>query len=297
MYELTHIKGRTWTIESPARVGLYQLDDTRVVLIDAGSDKEAGRKIRQVLDRNHWQLEAIYITHSNADHIGGCRFLQDRTGCRIYAPGIECAFTKWPVLEPSFLYGGYPFKALRHKYLMAQPCDCRELTPDVLPEYLEMIDLPGHFFQMQGFRTADDVVFLADCLSSRETLKKYGISFVYDVQAYLETLNRVRDMQAAVFVPAHAPVTEDIRELAAFNQDHTKALLHQILEILAEPKTFEDILAALCGLYGIRLDPAQYVLVGSTVRSFLSYLADEGSVLYEFENGKMWWKACQAGSC
>ncbi|WP_300965265.1 MBL fold metallo-hydrolase, partial [Faecalibaculum rodentium] len=75
MYELKHIKGRTWTIESPARVGLYQLDDTRVVLIDAGSDKEAGRKIRQVLDRNHWQLEAIYITHSNADHIGGCRFL------------------------------------------------------------------------------------------------------------------------------------------------------------------------------------------------------------------------------
>ncbi|WP_290457781.1 hypothetical protein, partial [Faecalibaculum rodentium] len=146
-------------------------------------------------------------------------------------------------------------------------------------------------------RTADDVVFLADCLSSRETLKKYGISFVYDVQAYLETLNRVRDMQAAVFVPAHAPVTEDIQELAAFNQDHTKALLHQFLEILAEPKTFEDILAALCGLYGIHLDPAQYVLVGSTVRSFLSYLADEGSVLYEFENGKMWWKACQAGSC
>ena len=45
--ELTHIKGRTWTIESPARVGLYQLDDTRVVLIDAGSDKEAGRKIRR----------------------------------------------------------------------------------------------------------------------------------------------------------------------------------------------------------------------------------------------------------
>ena len=87
MYELTHIKGRTWTIESPARVGLYQLDDTRVVLIDAGSDKEAGRKIRQVLDRNHWQLAAIYITHSNADHIGGCRFLQDRTGCRIYEIG------------------------------------------------------------------------------------------------------------------------------------------------------------------------------------------------------------------
>lgn len=146
---------------------------------------------------------------------------------------------------------------------------------------------------MQGFRTEDDVVFLADCLSSRETLKKYGISFIYDVRGYLETLDRVQDMQAAAFVPAHAPVTEDIRELAAFNQDHTRTLLRQTREILNDPQTFEDVLAALCGLYAIHLNPAQYVLVGSTVRSFLSYLADEGSVSYVFEDGKMWWKSSQ----
>ena len=32
--------------------------------------------------------------------------LEGQTGRRIYAPGIECAFTRRLILEPSFLYGG-----------------------------------------------------------------------------------------------------------------------------------------------------------------------------------------------
>ena len=34
--------------------------------------------------------------------------LEGQTGRRIYAPGIECAFTRRLILEPSFLYGGQP---------------------------------------------------------------------------------------------------------------------------------------------------------------------------------------------
>ena len=75
-----------------------------------------------------------------------------------------------------------------------------ELTPGVLPEGFALLQLPGHFFHMVGFRSPDDVVYLADCLSSRETLDKYQIGFVYDVAAYLDTLEKVKTMQAAAFV-------------------------------------------------------------------------------------------------
>ena len=70
---------------------------------------------------------------------------------------------------------------------MAQESGAEYLTEDVLPEGLKIINLPGHFFDMVGFRTGDDVVYLADCLSSKETLEKYQIGVLYDVENYLKT--------------------------------------------------------------------------------------------------------------
>lgn len=40
-------------------------------------------------------------------------------------------------------YGGYPFRELRHKFLMAQGSGAAELTAACLPEGFEMIGLPG----------------------------------------------------------------------------------------------------------------------------------------------------------
>ena len=85
MYELTQVAGNSYYIQSPAKIGLVRLNDTDVCLIDSGNDKEAGRKVRQILDANGWHLSAIYNTHSNADHIGGNQYLQNQTGCRVYA--------------------------------------------------------------------------------------------------------------------------------------------------------------------------------------------------------------------
>ena len=198
MYELNQVSGNSYYIQSPAKIGLVRLNDTDVCLIDSGNDKEAGRKVRQLLDQNGWHLTAIYNTHSNADHIGGNQYLQNQTGCKVYAPGIECDFTRHPLLEPAFLYGGYPPKDLRHKFLMAKPSDAQELTAACLPEGFGLLPLPGHFFDMVGFRTPDDVVYLADCLSSRETLEKYQIGFLYDVAAYLNTLETVKTLRARI---------------------------------------------------------------------------------------------------
>ena len=89
MYELIQASGGSCYIRSPARIGLVRLNETDVCLIDSGGDKDAGRKVRQLLDARGWRLTAIYNTHSHADHIGGNRYLQKQTGCRIYAPDIE----------------------------------------------------------------------------------------------------------------------------------------------------------------------------------------------------------------
>ncbi len=264
MYELIQITERNYYIQSPAKIGLIKLNDQDVCLIDSGNDKDAGRKIRQILTANGWHLTAIYNTHSNADHIGGNKYLQSQTGCRIYAPGIDCAFTRYPLLEPSFLYGGFPFKDLRHKFLMAQESDALELTSDVLPEDFQVIPLRGHFFDMVGFRTPDDVVYLADCLSSRETLDKYQIGFIYDIAAYLKTLEMIKTLQARMFVPAHAAASEEIAGLAQYNIDKVMEISERILNICDQPLCFESILKKLFDGYALEMTFEQYVLVGST---------------------------------
>ena len=290
MFELVPVTEQSYYIQSPAKIGLVKLSDTEVCLIDSGNDKDAGRKVRQVLDANGWHLRAIYNTHSNADHIGGNKYLQSQTGCAVYAPGIECDFTRHPILEPSFLYGGFPCADLRHKFLLAQESDAQMLTDAVLPEGFSLIPLPGHFFDMVGFRTPDDVVFLADCLSSRETLEKYQIGFIYDVGAYLQTLETVKTLQAKMFVPAHAAAAEDIAPLAQYNIDKVNEIAETIVALCAAPQTFEVLLQKLFARYELAMNFEQYVLVGSTVRSYLAWLKDTGRLSVRFENNLMLWE-------
>lgn len=290
MYELIKISDQSYYIDCPAKIGVYDSGDG-VYLIDAGGDKDAGRRVRKVLDEHGWTLRGILVTHSNADHIGGCQYLQRQTGCKVFAPGVEAQFTRTPVLEPSFLYGGYPPKELRHKFLLAPESRAEALTPEVLPEGVEMIPLPGHFFDMTGFRAPDGVVFLADCLSSAETLEKYQIGFVYDVAAYLDTLERVQQMRAPLFIPAHAAPAEDVSPLAKLNVEKVREIAARIEDNCREGLCFEELLKRLFDDYGLTLNFQQYALVGSTLRSYLSYLKEAGRLEAAFVENRLLWRA------
>lgn len=289
MYELNQISENCYYINCPAKIGIYKANDTDIYLIDSGNDKEAGRKVRKILEEKGWKLKGIINTHSNADHIGGNQYLQRQTGCKIFANGIEAAFTKFPILEPSFLYGGYPCKDLRHKFLMAAESDVSDIEDKDFPDELEVIPLKGHFFDMIGIRTPDNVIFLADCISSKATLEKYHISFIYDVAEYLKTLDTVEQMEADLFIPAHADATKNIKELVQFNRQKVYEIADKIQEILKTPASFEMLLKQIFDEYKLTMNFEQYVLVGSTVRSYLSWLKDNGKISAEFKENQLMW--------
>lgn len=293
MFELVQVNEKTYYIESPAKIGVYVADGTDVYLIDSGNDKDAGRKIRKLLDEKGWTLKGILNTHSNADHIGGNDYLQRQRKCKVFAGGIETAFTKYPILETSFLYGGYPCKDLRHKFLLAAASDAVDFSDADFPKDIEVIPLPGHFFDMVGFRTPDNTVFLADCLSSIENLDKYAVSFIYDVAAYLKTLDAVEAMEGDVFVPSHAAAgsKEDMQKLVQANRDKIYEIKAYLLSLCQEPMIFEHILQKVFDRYQLVMTIEQYVLVGSTIRSYLSWLRDTGEMAYAFEDHLMVWKA------
>ena len=291
MYELIQVSDVCYYIQSPAKIGLYRTSQDEVYLIDSGNDKDAGKKVKRLLDANGWTLHAIINTHSHADHIGGNQYLQKQTGCKIYAPGIERAFTEHPLLEPSFLYGGFPYKELQHKFLMALDSEALPLKEECLPDGLELLSLPGHSWDMVGFRTKDQIVYLADCLSSEATLDKYQINFLVDVQAYLTTLKEVQKMDAKLFIPAHADPTENIVQLAQRNIDKVYEIADAITDICQEAMTFDSILQRLFTKYQLTMTFEQHALVGSTIRSYLTWLKEQGRIQAEIDNNRLLWKA------
>lgn len=291
MYELNQVGEKTYYIESPAKMGIYKLSEFEVCLIDSGNDKDAGRKVQSILAEQAWTLKFILNTHSNADHVGGNAVLQQRLNVPAYTSGIEACFNRFPVLEPSFLYGGFPVKKLRNKFLMAQPSEAEDLNTLKLPQGLEIIPLEGHYFGMFGVKTDDGVWFLADCVMGENILQKYHVGFIYDVAAYLSTLDKVETLEGKWFIPAHAPVCQDIKPLAAANRKKVLAISEKLLEWCQQPRIFEDILKLVFDEYQLTMDWNQYVLVGSTIRSYLAYLHDEGKLQTSFINNALIWQS------
>ena len=192
--------------------------------------------------------------------------------------------------EPALLYGGNPPKDLRHKFLMAKPSEVLPLSADVLPHGWELINLSGHSPNMVGFRTPNNVVFLADALASEQTLNKYGVTVLHDVPAYLQTLEKIKDITAALFIPSHADPTSNIAPLAQHNIEKTRNIIDFLLTLCRKPLDFEAILAQIFNHFSLTLTMEQYVLVGSTIRSYLAYLKDSGRLTTEIENNRLLWQ-------
>ena len=287
--ELIKVGDKTYYIKNPTNIGVYKISEHEVFLIDSGNDKDAGRKILKIMDEQGWTVKGIITTHSNADHIGGNKIIQDRTGCKIYATAIEKSFSENPVLEPSFLYGGYPFKDLRNKFLCAKESNV-ELIDNNLPDGLEVINLKGHFFEMIGIKTDDNVYFLGDSLFSEETINKYHLFFIYDVKEFLNSLDVLSNLDGKLFIPSHTEALSDLSNLIEINRNKVIEISNKIYDICKEEKTFEEILKIIFDDYKLTLSSNQYVLIGSTIRSYLSYLFDENKIIYEFRDNKMYWK-------
>ncbi len=290
VYELISLTDKTYYINSLSKSGLFKTNDKEIYLIDSGNDKDTGRKIDKHIKENDWILKGIINTHSNADHIGGNKLLQSRHSCDIISTGLENAFTKHPILEPSFLYGGYPFRAIRNKFIMAEASNPTSDIETAKIDGLSFVKLAGHYFDMIGVLTDDKVAFLGDSIFPENIISKYHIFFIYDVKGYLETLDMLTKLEADIYLPAHCEPMKDIDDLIKLNRNKIEEIVSYILKFCESPKIFEDILQHIFSVYSLVMDANQYILVGSTIKSYLSYMSEQSLLTYEFSGNRMYWK-------
>lgn len=291
MYELIPAGERTYYIDCPAKLGVYRHGEREVCLIDSGSDGSAAKQALKRLDEQGWRLTAIFNTHSHADHVGGNALLQQRTGAIAYADPVEAAFIRDPILEPMVLFGAYPYKEIRNKFLQAKPSDCRPLAEADLPEGLTYCPLTGHAAGQVGFHTADDVWFVADAVLSEETLEKYHVSYLYDLASYLDTLDRLETLEGRLFIPSHAAPVEDIRPLAAKNRGKAREVMELVVALCRTPRTAEQVIQGVFNHYQLKMVHNQLATVGATLRSYLSYLHETGRLNVEFSENLLTWNS------
>ncbi|MBQ8057065.1 MAG: MBL fold metallo-hydrolase [Ruminococcus sp.] len=290
MFELVKVTDHCYYIESPSKVGIYKRNYNDVYLIDSGSDKNSAKKTLKICSEQNWNIKGIINTHAHADHIGGNAYIQEKTGCDIFCSTIDRPFIEHTIINPLHIYGGYIPQEMEHKFFLAKPSVTKDISSSDFPSELKTYDISGHSLGMIATVTPDNIAFVGDIVSSEEIIKKYGITYLLDIKKHLESLTFVENMSADKFIMSHVETVSNIKPLIKLNRDKVFEICDRILELIKEPLTFETLLQKLFYHYELRMSIRQHSLVGSTVRSYLSYLKNEGKVDVIIDDNLILWK-------
>ena len=286
--ELKQIGPKTFCIEHDTNIGIHFTDDGRMYLIDTGS-KGDGEKIDEILSREGWVPSCIINTHTHIDHIGGNEFLMRKYGIPAYCTDYDMAFAHYSELEAAYMNGGYPAEKVRTIFAHPGMIGFRSIEKET-PDGIDWTYLPGHSFGMIGIRTSDDIWFLGDSYLSRSFLKQYTFGFIYNVEAYIDTLKKLKEFKGSLFVPSHGIIESDIVETLEQNLRSVAEMCSMICETCREYRGQDEILQQMYERLRMHARPAQHALLSSTVKSYLTYLQDRNKLECRFVDNIMKWR-------
>lgn len=291
---LVKLRSHAYYLPSPVNVGVIATPKDGAILVDTGGDKGHARKIVKACRVIGLRPRAILSTHHHADHCGGNDYLVRNLNIPVYAPPLESVIISNTILEPFYLFNGaMPIEALRDKWLMApaSPVDLplEEGMVEINRVELEIIPIPGHAPEMVavGF---EDVCYCVDGLFGPDILEKYGIPFTADVGQQLRSIERLRNTDYQVYLPAHGEPTEDVDALADVNQAAIERSMEVVHLACSPAAELNDVLARVAELLDLEFaNIPQFFLMRTTVAAYLAYLTQEGRVAPWLEDNRLWW--------
>lgn len=280
----------------PGAVNSVVLEDGQggALLVDTGLDDSHARKLLRALEGMGLTPTAILNTHSHADHHGGNAFLLKRfPGLEVYAPPLEAAIIREPILEPLSLFGARPPRDLQTKFLLAPASPARPL-PDTGPVRLggvevELLDVAGHAMGMVAVRVGD-VLYAADALFGPDSLGKHPLTFCADSRLQKEAAARLGELAGVRLVlPGHGEPTGDLAGLVATNLAAYERTTGAVLEaVRAGAAPVDELLARVCTALGVEMTNAGAVVLGrAVVSAHLTELQEAGAVELRVEGNRL----------
>ena len=261
------------------------------LVVDTGLDDSHARKLLRALEARGLTPGAILNTHSHADHIGGNAFLVGRfPEIKIFAPPLEDAIIRSPVLEPIYLFGARPPRELQNKFLMAQPSPAR-LAPEpgltrIAGVELELIEVAGHASLMYAVRVGE-VLYAADALFGPAALARHPLTFCMDSTLQKESAAKLTKLDGLrVTLPGHGDPTDDLPALVQENLSSYARTTEAVREAARTPATVDELLRRVTAHFGLEVGQLGAALLNrSVVSAHLTELLEAGEVSLALRGG------------
>ncbi len=291
MRELIKLGQQSCYIKGFTNTGVYRQSENEVYVIDPGTDENEGREIEEVLQKRGWKLKGILCTHCHSDHTGANAYLQGVHSCPVFAYGIEAVFINNSILDPMVACGGYPIDDIMGSNIYAESCICFDTEHAEFPKEIEVVELPGHSMEHAGYRLPDGTFFVGDTLIESRIIRKYPLSYIYNPEDVLKTLENMKSMEASVFAPAHAEPVTDISELIEANTENIYEVSGMVLDLCETPADMEEIANGIFNRCGVKMNCEKYILIMGIVRTYICWLKKRGRLECLVQDNRLLWRA------
>lgn len=287
------INRNTYYIKAPTNVGVFTFKNKNCLIIDSGINTSAAKNIEKDIISNGFHPKYLINTHSHLDHCGGNFYFQNTyLGMETFASEEAKVFIETPYLNEMVVSTAYPLK----KMILAKKTKINTILEEgiykINDEKIKIINLKGHTMGDIGIITPDRVCFLGDSIFSNETLIKYPLTFLINIDKRIETLEKIKKIDADFFLISHANNIlnkNEIIELVDKNIESINKTLKDIMDLLSQPMTKEELLQSFLILNEIEVRYKEYLVDFSSISAYLNYLMELNEVEISIQDGKVYY--------
>ena len=314
--KIIELSSGVYVIPSTTNVGVITTENDSIIevyLIDSGCTEIDGEYVLDVLKAffeqqgQTFKLKAIITTHGHADHCGAHNFLQEETGCKIWAAKHEQGATATPIIQGTVLWGGYPPHEMRTLFFMPSSTAVDHfISKDDVVELsggrrISFIELKGHSYETLGViitsKNEHKVIFPGDNIFPRNEIINHWIPLILNPVEFMDSLDKLCAIEKVDWcIPSHGDfLKRNINEAAELNKIAIISTRTCILDSLKIKKrlTAEEIIKYVADKNGMQLSLSQYSLVSSTIKSYIAVMHDAREIKMEVSDNKLYFSLPQ----